>query len=227
MNGGDHPRIRLFLVDDHPMFLTGVRLVMEDVQGVEIVGEAGTEEEAIKALVVERVPTDVVLMDLQLPGGGSGLTVASAVAAGAPPGTKAPRVLMMSVSEDDDMVVAALRAGAHGYLLKGAPRGELVRAVRTVAGGGAVFSPTVAARLSTYFSAVHELPGRAAFPQLTDRERQILDLIARGYSNRRIARELVLAEKTVRNHVSHVFAKLQITDRAAAVVRARDAGLGG
>ncbi|MGP3948717.1 response regulator [Streptomyces sp. 7N604] len=218
--------IRLFLVDDHPLFRAGVRLVMEDAEDIQIVGEAENAEDAVRTLVDERLSADVVLMDIQMPGS-SGVGAASAITAGALPGIVAPRVLMMSVSEDDDMVIAALRAGAHGYLLKGAPRNELIRAVRMVAGGGAAFSPTVAARLSSYFSAIHEMPGRAAFPQLTERERQILVLIARGYTNRQIARELVLAEKTVRNHVSHVFSKLQITDRASAVVRARDAGLGG
>ncbi|GAA3159490.1 MULTISPECIES: response regulator [Streptomyces] len=217
--------IRVFLVDDHPLFRAGVRLALEDVEDMEVVGEADSGEEAVQALVHERVRADVVLMDVQMPGS-SGVSALPAITAAHHPGAEAPRVLMMSVTDDDDMVVAALRAGAHGYLLKGAPRTELIRAVRTVAGQGAVFSPTVAARLSGYFSAVHELPSRAAFPQLTERERQILDLIARGYTNRRIARELVLAEKTVRNHVSHVFAKLQVSDRATAVVRARDAGLG-
>ncbi|MFE5598202.1 response regulator [Streptomyces coelicoflavus] len=217
--------IRVFLVDDHPLFRAGVRLAMEDVEDMDVVGEADSGEDAVQALVHEKIGADVVLMDVQVPGS-SGVAAMADIAAAHQPGADAPRVLMMSVTDDDDMVVAALRAGAHGYLLKGAPRAELIRAVRTVALKGAVFSPTVAARLSGYFSAVHEMPSRAAFPQLTERERQILDLVARGYTNRRIARELVLAEKTVRNHVSHVFAKLQVSDRAAAVVRARDAGLG-
>ncbi|MGP4110167.1 LuxR C-terminal-related transcriptional regulator [Streptomyces sp. 4N509B] len=223
--------IRLFLVDDHSLFRAGVRLAVEDEEDIEIAGEAATEEEAIRALVHERVPSDVVLMDLRLAAGGSGTAVLAALSEAAlrapdQPGRVPPRVLMMSVSEDDDSIVAALRAGAHGYLLKGAPKDELVRAVHTVARCGAVFSPAVAARMSRYFSAVHELPGRLAFPQLTEREREVLDLMARGHSNRRIARQLVLSEKTVRNHVSHVFAKLQVTTRTAAVVRARDAGLG-
>lgn len=218
--------IGLFLVDDHSLFRSGVRLAVADEPDIEITGEAETEEEAITALVHRRVPCDVVLMDLKLARGGSGTAVASAVAGSATPERTPPRVLMMSVSEDDDAIVAALRAGAHGYLVKSAARDELLSAVRTVARCGAVFSPAVAARMSRYFSAVHELPGRVAFPQLTERERQVLDLVARGLSNRQIARELVLAEKTVRNHVSHVFAKLQVPDRAAAVVRARDAGLG-
>jgi DNA-binding NarL/FixJ family response regulator len=217
--------IRVFVVDDHPLFRAGVRLALEDAQDMEVVGEADGAEAAVRALVHERVRADVVLMDVQMPGS-SGVSAVSAIKAAQYPGAGAPRVLMMSVMDDDDMVVAALRAGAHGYLVKGTSRAELISAVRTVAGNGAVFGPTVAARMSDYFSAVHELPGRAAFPQLTEREREILDLIARGYTNRQIARELVLAEKTVRNHVSHVFAKIQVSDRAAAVVRARDAGLG-
>ncbi|MFI0509546.1 DNA-binding NarL/FixJ family response regulator [Streptomyces canus] len=217
--------IRVFVVDDHPLFRAGVRLATEDIEDLEVVGEAESAEDAVRALVHERVRADVVLLDVQMPDS-SGISVVAAITAAQHLGTERPRVLMMSMSDDDDMVVAALRAGAHGYLVKGAPRAELVGAVRTVARKGAVFSPAVAARMSSYFSAVHELPGRAAFPQLTEREREILDLIARGYTNRRIARELVLAEKTVRNHVSHVFSKIQVSDRAAAVVRARDAGLG-
>ncbi|RLL69802.1 response regulator transcription factor [Streptomyces sp. Z26] len=217
--------IRVFVVDDHPLFRAGVRLATQDVEDIEVVGEADSAEEAVRAVVHERIGVDVVLMDVQMPGV-SGVSAAAAIVAAPPPGAEAPRVLMMSVSDDDDLVVAALRAGAHGYLVKGAPRAELLGALRTVAQRSAVFGPTVAARMSGYFSAVHETSGRAAFPQLTEREREILSLIARGYPNRRIARELVLAEKTVRNHVSHVFAKLQVEDRASAVVRARDAGLG-
>lgn len=136
------------------------------------------------------------------------------------------RVLVMSLEANDETVVTALRAGARGYLLKTAPLDELLLGILTVAAGGAVFSASIADRLAKYFSAIHELPSRVAFPELTSRELQILDLIARGYDNRRIARELVLAEKTVRNHVSNVFSKLQVVDRTMAAVRARDVGLG-
>ncbi|MFI6082012.1 response regulator [Streptomyces sp. NPDC051217] len=218
--------VRVFLVDDHPMFRAGVRIALEDTDGLEVVGEAATGEEAVRTLLGRKVTADIVLMDMQLPGC-SGTEATRTIVDGFPAGAAVPRILVMSVAADDDAVVSALRAGAYGYLVKGAPREELVRAVRTVAVGGAVFSPAVAARLGAYFSAVHELPSRAAFPHLTDRERQVLDLLARGFNNRRIARELVLSEKTVRNHVSHVFAKLQVSDRAEAAVRARDAGLGG
>ncbi|UNO43080.1 response regulator transcription factor [Streptomyces sp. MST-110588] len=216
--------IRAFLVDDHPLFLTGVRVALQDA-GVAVAGEAHSGEEALKQLRATGARIDVVLVDVQLPGC-SGIEVARAITSGGAPEGHRPRVLMVSMSQDDDVVVAALRAGAHGYTLKSAPREELLRAVRIVADGGAVFSPSVAGRLATYVSMGRDLPGRAAFPELTDRQRQILDLLARGYDNRRIARELVLSEKTVRNHLSHVFTRLRVNDRTLAAVRARDAGLG-
>ncbi|MTE18608.1 response regulator [Streptomyces sp. TRM43335] len=221
--------IRVFLVDDHPMFRAGTRHAVESVDDMDVVGEAATGEEAVRTLCGGEVAADVVLMDLGLPDG-PGTEAARRIIASPEPGAGAvgvpPRVLMISAREEDDAVISALRAGARGYVAKGAPREELLRAVRTVADGGAVFSPFVADRLGDYFSAVHDMPGRAAFPQLTNRERQVLDLLARGYGNRRIARELVLSDKTVRNHISHIFAKLQVTDRMAAADRARRAGLG-
>ncbi|MFJ9909847.1 LuxR C-terminal-related transcriptional regulator [Streptomyces sp. NPDC101152] len=216
---------RVFVVDGHPLFRAGVRSVLADAADVELVGEAATGEEAVTALAGGRVIADVVLMDLILPGC-SGVEATRAILAEYPEDAGLPRVLFVSSSADDHAVMAALRVGARGYMVKGAAREELLRGVRTVATGGAVFSPTVATRLSRYFSAIHELPGRAAFPALTDREREVLDLMARGMNNRRIARQLVLSEKTVRNHVSHIFAKLHVTDRVEAALRARNAGLG-
>jgi DNA-binding NarL/FixJ family response regulator len=218
-------RARVFVVDGHPLFRAGVRLVMEGARDLVVVGEAATGEEAVLALRDGHVVADVVLMDLLLPGC-SGIEATRAIVAETPAGPGAPRVLFVSGSAEDDAVVAALRAGARGYMVKGDPGEELVRGVRTVAQGGAVFSSVVADRLGGYFSAVHGLPGRVAFPELTEREREVLDMVARGLTNRRIARELVLSEKTVRNHVSHVFAKLHVADRVEAAVRARDAGLG-
>ncbi|WP_199185639.1 response regulator [Streptomyces carminius] len=218
--------IRVFLVDDHPMFRAGARHAVEGAADMDVVGEAATGEEAIRALRGGEVTADVVLMDLGLPDR-SGAEVTRLLTSAPQGGGPAPRVLMLSALEEDDAVISALRAGARGYVVKDAPREELLRAVRTVAGGGAVFSPFVADRLGDYFAAVHDMPGRVAFPQLTNRERQVLDLLARGYGNRRIARELVLSDKTVRNHISHIFAKLQVTDRMAAAARAREAGLGG
>jgi DNA-binding NarL/FixJ family response regulator len=133
---------------------------------------------------------------------------------------------MMTMSSDDEAVLAAMRAGARGYCIKGAGRAELLQAVRTAATGGGVFSPAVADRMAEYFASLAAVPGQLAFPQLTEREREVLDLLARGYDNRRIARELFLSDKTVRNHVSNVLSKLEVEDRAEAVARARNAGLG-
>jgi DNA-binding NarL/FixJ family response regulator len=163
----------------------------------------------------------VVLMDLNLPDG-SGIDATREILAAAP-GTG---VLVITMSADDDAVVAAMRAGARGYVVKGAGRADLLQAVTTVAAGGAVFSPTVAARLGTYFDGLAAVPGREMFPQLSQREREVLDLVARGYDNRRVARELFLSEKTVRNHVSALLGKLGVADRSEAITRARRAGLG-
>ena len=160
-------------------------------------------------------------MDLNLPDG-SGIEATRNVLAVSPDS----HVLVITMSADDDAVVAAMRAGARGYVVKGAGRHDLVQAVTTVAAGGAVFSPTVAARLGSFFSGLAAQPGREMFPQLSDREREVLDLVARGLDNRRIARALFLSEKTVRNHVSTVFSKLDVPDRAEAIARARRAGLG-
>ncbi|GAA4800263.1 response regulator transcription factor [Streptomyces ziwulingensis] len=218
--------VGVFLVDDHPLYLQGLRAALGAGDDFAVVGEALSGKDAVAAVARLGRSVQVVLMDLRMPGM-SGVEAIRAITTG--PGGPAghrPRVLVVSMYEDDDEVVAALRAGAHGYVAKEAFRDELLRAVRTVAEGGAVFSPAIAERLGTYFSAIHDFPGRLAFPQLTNREREILDLLARGQTNRRIARHLVLSEKTVRNHVSHIFAKLQVGNRDDAVVRARDAGLG-
>ena len=212
--------IRVLVVDDHPLLLDGVRAAVTGAEDVEIVGEANDARGAVAA-AAELAP-DVVLLDVGLPDG-SGIDVAREILA-AQPGV---RVLMMTMSDEDETVVSAMRAGARGYVVKGAGRADLLGGIRTVAAGGAVFSPAVADRLGVYFASLATLPGHAAFPQLTDREREVLELVARGHDNRRIARELFLSDKTVRNHVSNVFAKLEVDTRAEAVVRARNAGLGG
>jgi len=211
---------RILLVDDHPLFLDGVRAALTGAEDLEIVGEAPDVAEAV-ARAAELVP-DVVLMDLNLPDA-SGVDATSRILAVTPD----VRVLMMTMSSDDDAVVASMRAGARGYVVKGAGRDELLHAIRTVAAGGAVFSPTVADRLGRFFTGLATGGGREAFPQLTSRELEVLDLVARGLENRRIARELFLSDKTVRNHVSNVMAKLDVEDRSAAIARARAAGLGG
>ena len=209
----------VLLVDDHPLFLDGVRAALSGTDGITVVGEAHDRAGAVEQAAALR--PDVVLMDLNLPDG-SGIDATREILATAP-GT---RVLVITMSADDDAVVAAMRAGARGYVVKGSGRADLVRAVTTVAAGGAVFGPTVAERLGAFFGGLAAQPGRELFPQLSDREREVLDLVARGHDNRRIARELFRSEKTVRNNVSTLLAKLDVADRAEAISRARRAGLG-
>ena len=213
------PVIRVLVVVDHPLFRDGVVAALLTAPDVEVVGEAGDVASATAAAAELR--PDVVLMDLQLPDG-SGTDATRAVLATDP----AVRVLVMTMSDDDEAVVAAMRAGARGYVIKGTGRDDVLHAVRTVAAGGAVFSPAVADRLGGLFASLAAVPGKVAFPSLTAREQEVLDLVARGYDNRRIARELYLSDKTVRNHVSNVLTKLEVTDRAEAARRARNAGLG-
>jgi DNA-binding NarL/FixJ family response regulator len=213
--------LRLLIADDHPAFRAGLRLLLESLDDfeVEVVGEAENGEQALSA-VIELSP-DVVVMDLQMPGLG-GIETTRRVVAAAPH----VRVLVLTMFEDENSVLAALRAGAHGYVLKGAGQEQLARAIRAVAEGESIFSPAIAKRVIDSFarSGVSQRP--LVFPELTEREREVLDLIARGLSNPEITRQLVLSPKTVRNHVSNILAKLQARDRSAAIVRAREAGLG-
>jgi DNA-binding NarL/FixJ family response regulator len=208
--------VRVLIVDDHPLFRDGLRTALHGVADVEVVGEAGTAPDAVGAAA--RLRPDVVVMDLDLPGGG-GVTATRELLAVAP-GTA---VLVLSMLSGDDAVFAAMRAGARGYLLKDADRAEILRGLRAAHGGEVVFSAGVAAKVLGWFGG---RPSGSPFPQLTDREREVLDLVARGLTNSAIAMRLTVAEKTVRNHVSNVFAKLHVDSRAQAVARARDAGLG-
>jgi DNA-binding NarL/FixJ family response regulator len=210
---------RVLLVDDHPLFLDGVRAALASQPDLEIVAEAHSVAEAHRLAGEHEV--DVVLMDLNLPDG-SGIDATRDLLA-AHPGL---RVLVITMSADDDAVVAAMRNGARGYVVKGAGRTDLISAVTTVAAGGAVFSPAVAERLGGFFSGLAAQPGRELFPQLSEREREVLDLVARGHDNRRIAQALFLSDKTVRNHVSTILTKLDVADRSEAIQRARRAGLG-
>jgi DNA-binding NarL/FixJ family response regulator len=213
----DEP-LRVLIVDDHWLVRDGMRTLLSTRGGIEVVGEAADGEAAVAA-AAELAP-DVVVMDLHMPGI-SGIEATRRLTASSPH----VRVLVLTMSEDDDSVFSALRAGARGYLLKGSDQEQLVRAIRAVADGEGIFSPAIALRITDYFSRV----GRQApqlFPELTDREREVLELIARGLKNHEISGKLYLSEKTVRNHVSNILTKLQVQDRAAAIVRARDAGLG-
>ncbi|MGH2699835.1 MAG: response regulator [Actinomycetota bacterium] len=210
---------RVLVADDHPLFLDGMRTLLHSLPDVRLVAEATSGAEAV-ALVAEQQP-DVVVMDLHMPEL-SGIEATRQIVQAHPH----VGVLVLTMFEDDDSVFAAMRAGARGYLLKGAMQEEIVRAIKAVAGGEAIFGPSIAKRVIEYFA--RPTRSRApAFPSLTEREYEVLDLIAAGQSNRSIATRLFLSDKTVRNHVSNIFAKLQVADRAEAIVRAREAGLGG
>lgn len=213
--------VRVLVVDDHPLYREGLVTAMSAMPGVQVVGEAGDGHAAVEA--ARRLSPDVVVMDLHMPGL-NGIDATRQVVAAQP----SVAVLVLTMLDGDDSVFAAMRAGARGYLLKGADRGEIARAVAGVAHGEVVFSAGIASRVLAFFAAG---PGAATavldpFPGLTDREREILDLVARGLTNAEIARRLVVSDKTVRNHVSNVFTKLQVAGRAEAVARARDAGFG-
>ncbi|MGF1427157.1 response regulator [Kitasatospora sp. LaBMicrA B282] len=211
--------MRVLLVDDHPLFRAGLRAALESEPGVTVVGEAEAAGPVPDA--VEQHRPDVVVMDLSLPDA-SGLDATRKLAA-LHPGLP---VLMLTMAADDGSLLAALQAGARGYLVKGAGREEVLHAVRTVAAGGAVFGADIAARITTLLAGSRLREAGQLFPSLTSREAEVLDLVARGLDNHRIARELVVAEKTVRNHVTHIFEKLNVATRAEAVARARDMGLG-
>jgi DNA-binding NarL/FixJ family response regulator len=213
-------RIRVLIADDHPFFRDGLRVLLEATPDTELVGEA-TDGDEVVVLAAELKP-DVILMDLRMPGLG-GIEATRKIL------EKSPEVgiLVVTMVEDDDSVFAAMRAGARGYLLKGADKEEMLLAIRAVGRGEAVFGPGIARRLIQYFgSPAPARTPRSIFPELTDREREILDLIAAGKNNQEIADTLFLSLKTVRNYVSNIFTKLQVADRAQAIVRAREAGLG-
>jgi DNA-binding NarL/FixJ family response regulator len=211
--------IRVLIADDHPVFRDGLASLLSTQPGVEIVATAADGAEAV-ALAMEHRP-DVVVMDLQMPEL-TGIEATRRLTADLPD----TRVLVLTMGEEDGTVLAAMRAGARGYLVKGAGQAEVKQAINTVHAGGLVFGAALALRIADLLSGA-AAPSTSAFPQLTERELEILDLVAAGRNNAQIAQELYLAPKTVRNNVSNILAKLQATDRADAIIRARDAGLGG
>ena len=208
--------IDILVADDHAVVRTGLRALLATVERMNVVGEAVSGPEAV-ALADELLP-DVGLMDVQMPGG-DGIEAARTITARHP----GIAVLMLTMYDDDDTIFAALRAGARGYLLKGAEQDDVVRSIEAVATGHVMLGPGVAERVVTAFSG--GAAAAAPFPELTDREREVLRLVALGRNNPAIARELSLAPKTVANHVSNILTKLQMADRSAAIVAARRAGL--
>ena len=210
--------LSVLIADDHPLFRKKMKALLASLPAIELVGEATSGQEAVK-MAVARQP-DVVLMDLQMPDGG-GLAATRELRRL----SSNTRVLIVTLFADDDSIFAALQAGAHGYILKDADEAEMARAIRAVGEGEAIFSPSIASRLMDYFAATRQQVPQEIFPELTEREREILTLIARGESNTAIAERLTITVKTVRNHVSNIYNKLQVADRAQAAIRARDAGL--
>jgi DNA-binding NarL/FixJ family response regulator len=209
--------ISVVIADDHPIVRAGLNALLGSLPGVRVVGIAATGREAIKQVVTNRPA--VAVLDLQMPDV-DGFAAIREIAKVAPQ----VGVLVLTMHEDDDSVFAAMRAGARGYLIKGAEQDEIARAIHAVAAGEAIFGPGVAQRMLRFFSGVPA--ASEPFPELTARERQILDLLAAGMSNSAIAARLNVAPKTVANNVSSIFDKLQVADRAQAIVRAREAGLG-
>jgi DNA-binding NarL/FixJ family response regulator len=212
--------IRVLIADDHTLFRDGLRALLASITDIEVVGEAASGKEALR-LAVEHQP-DVILMDIQM-SDVNGIEATRQILRASPH----IGIIVLTMFQDDDTVFAVMRAGARGYVLKGADQAVLLRAVRAVANGESLFSPEIAARLMQFFANLQPASRPELFTELTDREREILNFIADGQTNAEIAERLVISMKTVRNHVSNIFSKLQVADRAQAAIRAREAGLGG
>jgi DNA-binding NarL/FixJ family response regulator len=210
--------LRILVVDDHDEFRKGLEAMLAAADAVEVVGSAADGRTAVE-LALDLQP-DVILMDLQMPRL-NGVEATARIVQSSPH----IGVLVLTMMEDDDSVFAAVRAGARGYLLKGARRSEILRSIEAVGAGEVIFGPGIADRMVTYFRGVRAKPTADVFPELTDRERVVLGRIAEGLENAEIARELGLSVKTVRNHASNIFAKLQVAHRAQAIILAREAGL--
>lgn len=208
--------VRLVLVDDHPVVRRGLRALLDTIDEVEVVGEAADGEAAVRE--AQLLHPDVILMDIRLPVL-DGVEATRRISAAVPE----VAVLVLTMYDDDATVLTAMRAGARGYLLKGAEQDEIVAAIRAVAAGQVIYGPGVAARMLSLFAAPPA--STVPFPELTEREREILTLLASGLRNAAIARQLFLSPKTVSNNLTAIFAKLRVADRSAAIIRARDEGL--
>jgi DNA-binding NarL/FixJ family response regulator/class 3 adenylate cyclase len=215
--------IRIVIADDHALFREGLRALFGAMPDIDVVGEANEGTTAITQ--ADALQPDVILMDINMPGL-NGIEATRQILSTHPN----LGIIMVTMLEDDTSVFAAMRAGARGYVLKGAHHDEILQAIRAVAAGQAVFGPAIAARMMNFFQGLNGVPHAAssatAFPELTEREREVLTLIAQGVSNKDIADKLVISAKTVSNHITNIFSKLQVADRAQAIIRARDAGLG-
>lgn len=212
--------LRILVVDDHKLFREGLIALLGDAPDTEVVGDAATGTEAME--VLGSLTPDVVLMDIMMPDM-NGIEATRRIRADSPE----TQVVMLTMLEDDDSLFAAMCAGAHGYILKGSDKADVLRTVRAVANGEALFGPAIAERLTTFFQhAEGKGVSVSPFPELTDREREVLDLIAEGLDNPTIASQLYISNKTVSNHISNIFTKLHLSDRAQAIVAAREAGLG-
>jgi DNA-binding NarL/FixJ family response regulator len=217
-------RIRLLIADDHTLFREGLRALLGAMPDVEVIGEAANGDEVVAQALAHQ--PDVVLMDVQMPAASrlNGIDATRQIVQASP----RIGVIMLTMLEDDDSVFAAMRAGARGYILKGADKREVFKTIRAVAEGEALFGPAIARRLMAFFgspAAPARTQPQSAFPELTEREREILGLIAQGLNNTVIAERLVISPKTVGNHISNIFSKLQVADRAQAILRAKQAGL--
>jgi len=210
--------IRVLIADDHTLFREGLAVLLNSLSGLTVVATVEDGQQAIRTAA--ELQPDVILMDLQMPGI-NGIEATRQIVATSPH----IGVIVVTMFEDEDSVFAAMRAGARGYVLKGADQNDILRTIQAVARGEALFGPTIAARLMNYFTP-QQKTREPAFPELTEREREILEFIAQGANNAEIAAQLTITQKTVRNHVSNIFNKLQVTDRVQAALRAREAGLG-
>jgi DNA-binding NarL/FixJ family response regulator len=210
--------VRVFIADDHTLFRDGLRALFSSVPDIEVVGEAASGEEIVERVRV--VQPDVILMDVQMPHV-NGIEATRQITRGNPDTS----VIVVTMLDDDDSVFAAMRAGARGYVLKGADQAEMLRAIRAAAQGEALFSPGIADKLQKFLSKPR-FSEEEIFPELTAREREVLDLLAAGHNKHEIAKSLGISPKTVSNHLSNIYSKLQVADRAEAMLRAREAGLG-